>query len=113
MSATTIYDELHDAVAEAKGLTDRAVAENRDLSEGERTRFADLQAKAVWEPAAGRKVSFFGLLSRQAAAVEIDDDEAKGEFQDDTDNDLAWARFDSPIGTTGQSHTVVAYSDTR
>lgn len=75
--------------------------------------FADLQAKAVWEPAAGRRVSFFGLLSRQAAAVEIDEDDAQGEFQDDTDNDLAWARFDSPIGTTGQSHTVVAYSDTR
>ena len=75
--------------------------------------FADLQAKAVWEPAAGRKVSFFGLLSRQAAAVEIDEDDAQGEFQDDTDNDLAWTRFDSPIGTTGQSHTVVAYSDTR
>ena len=75
--------------------------------------FADLQAKAEWEPAAGRKVSFFGLLSRQAAAVEIDEDDAQGEFQDDTDNDLAWARFDSPIGTTVQSHTVVAYSDTR
>jgi hypothetical protein len=75
--------------------------------------FADLQAKAVWEPAAGRKVSFFGLLSRQAAAVEIDEDDAQGEFQDDTDNDLAWARFDSSIGATGQSHTVVAYSDTR
>ena len=75
--------------------------------------FADLQAKAVWEPAAGRKLSFFGLRSRQAAAVEIDEDDAQGEFQDDTDNDLAWARFDSPIGTTGQSHTVVAYSDTR
>jgi hypothetical protein len=75
--------------------------------------FADLQAKAVWEPAAGRRLSIFGLLSRQAAAVEIDEDDAQGEFQDDTDNDLAWVRFDSPIGTTGQSHTVVAYSDTR
>ena len=75
--------------------------------------FADLQAKAVWEPAAGRKLSFFGLLSRQAAAVEIDEDDAQGEFQDDTDNDLAWARFDSPISATGQSHTVAAYSDTR
>lgn len=75
--------------------------------------FADLQGRAVWEPAAGRKLSFFGLLSRQAAAVEIDEDDAQGEFQDDTDNDLAWARFDSPLGTTGQSHTVVGYSDTR
>ena len=75
--------------------------------------FADLQAKAVWGPAAGRKLSIFGLFSRQAAAVKIDEDDARGEFQDDTDNDLAWARFDSSIGTTGQSHTVVAYSDTR
>ena len=75
--------------------------------------FADVQAKAVWEPAAGRTLSFFGLLSRQAAAVEIDEDDAQGEFQDDTDNDLAWVRFDSPLGRTGQSHTVVAYSDTR
>ena len=74
--------------------------------------FADLQAKVVWEPAAGRTVSLFGLRSRQAAAVEIDEDDAQGEFQDDTDNDLAWARFDTPIGS-GQSHTVVAYSDTR
>jgi len=75
--------------------------------------FADLQAKAVWEPAPGRKVSFFGLLSRQAAAVEFDEDDGRGTFKDDTDNDLAWARFDSSIGTTGQSHTVAAYSDTR
>ncbi len=74
--------------------------------------FADLQAKVVWEPAAGRTVSLFGLRSRQAAAVEIDEDDAQGEFQDDTDNDLAWARFDTPVGS-GQSHTVVAYSDTR
>jgi hypothetical protein len=36
-------------------------------------------------------------------------DDARGEFQDDTENDLAWARFDSSLGTTGQSHTVVAY----
>jgi len=75
--------------------------------------FADLQAKAVWEPTPGRKVSFFGLLSRQAAAVEFDEDDGRGTFKDDTDNDLAWARFDSSIGTTGQSHTVAAYSDTR
>ena len=34
--------------------------------------FADLQAKAVWEPAAGRKLTFFGLRSRQSA--DIDDD---------------------------------------
>ena len=75
--------------------------------------FADLQAKAVWEPGAGRKVTVFGLRSRQAAALEIDEDTARGEFQDDTENDLAWARLDASIGARGQSHTVIAFSDTR
>lgn len=74
--------------------------------------FADLQAKGVWEPAPGRKVTVFGLRSRQAAAFTIDEAAAQGEFQDDTDNDLAWARLDSSFGTRGQSHTVVAYSRT-
>ncbi len=75
--------------------------------------FADLQAKAVWEPASGRKLTLFGLRSRQSAALEIDEDDARGEFQDDTENDLAWARFDATVGARGQSHTVVGYSDTR
>lgn len=75
--------------------------------------FADLQAKGVWEAAPGRTLSVFGLTSRQDAAIEIDEDDARGEFQDDTENDLAWARFDTAIGTRGQSHTIAGYSDTR
>ena len=75
--------------------------------------FADVQAKGVWEPSAGRKVTVFGMRSRQAAALEIDADSARGTFQDDTENDLAWARFETSIGARGQSQTVVAYSDTR
>ncbi len=75
--------------------------------------FADLQAKGVWEPSAGSKVTLFGLRSRQAAALEIDEDSTRGTFQDDTDNDLAWARIETSIGVRGQAHTVVAYSDTR
>ena len=75
--------------------------------------FADLQAKVAWEPGAGRKVTLFGLRSRQAAALEIDRDSARGTFQDDTENDLAWARFETSIGARGQLQTVVAYSDTR
>ena len=75
--------------------------------------FADLQAKGVWEPGAGRRVTLFGLRSRQAAALEIDQDSARGTFQDDTENDLVWARFETSIGTRGQLQTVVAYSDTR
>ena len=75
--------------------------------------FADLQAKVAWEPGAGRKVTLFGLRSRQAPALEIDRDSARGTFQDDTENDLAWARFETSIGARGQLQTVVAYSDTR
>ncbi len=75
--------------------------------------FADLQAKIGWDPAPGRKLTLFGLLSRQDAAIEVDEDDASGEFQDDTENDLAWARFETSIGARGQSHTVAAYSDTR
>lgn len=75
--------------------------------------FADLQAKGVWEPAAGRKLTLFGLRSRQSAAVSLDEETARGEFADDTDNDLAWVRFDTALGTRAQSHTVVGYSDTR
>ena len=75
--------------------------------------FADLQAKGVWEAAPGRTLTVFGLRSRQDAAIEIDEDDARGEFQDDTENDLAWVRFDTSIGSRGQSHTVAGYSDTR
>ncbi|HEX8031984.1 MAG TPA: TonB-dependent receptor, partial [Vicinamibacterales bacterium] len=75
--------------------------------------FADLQTKIGWDPAPGRRLTLFGLLSRQDAAIEVDEDDARGEFQDDTENDLAWARFDTSIGARGQSHTVAGYSDTR
>ncbi|MGE0866412.1 MAG: TonB-dependent receptor [Vicinamibacterales bacterium] len=75
--------------------------------------FGDLQGKGVWEPSPGRKVTLFGLRSRQDAAIEIDEDDARGEFQDDTENDLAWLRFDTSFGTKGQSHTIAGYSDTR
>jgi len=76
-------------------------------------RFADLQGKGVWELAPGRTLSVFGLRSRQDAALRIDEDDARGEFQDDTNNDLAWARLDTLVGGAFQSHTIVAYSNSR
>ena len=75
--------------------------------------FGDVQMKSVWEPEAGRKVTVFGLRSRQAAALEIDEDSVRGRFQDDTENDLAWVRFETSVGARGRLQTVVAYSDTR
>jgi hypothetical protein len=74
-------------------------------------RFADLQAKAVWDVAPGRTLSVFGLRSREKAALSIDDGGARGDFQDDTRNDLGWARFDGAIGVAAQSHTIVSYSN--
>ena len=37
--------------------------------------FADVQAKGVWEPAPGRRLTLFGLSSRQAAAIAVDEDD--------------------------------------
>jgi len=75
--------------------------------------FADLQGRVGWDPAPGRTLTLFGLRSRQDAAIEIDEDDARGEFQDDTENDLAWARFATSLGRRGQSQTVAGFSDTR
>jgi hypothetical protein len=55
----------------------------------------------------------FALRSRQDAALRIDEDDARGEFQDDTNNDLAWARLDTLVGGAYQSHTILAYSNSR
>jgi hypothetical protein len=73
--------------------------------------FADLQTKGVWQVAAGRTLSVFGLRSRQDAALDIEGDEARGEFNDRTKNDLVSVRFDSTLGASAQSRTVVSYSD--
>ena len=75
--------------------------------------FADVQGKVTWDAAPGKKLSAFALRSRQSAAMTIDEDDARGEFQDDTANDLAWARFDWSLGSRAQSHTIAAYSDTQ
>ncbi len=81
------------------------------IADQEFPRFADVQAKGVWELRPGRTLSVFGLRSRQDAALEIDEDDARGQFNDDTMNDLASIRFDSTLGRAGLSHTTLAYSD--
>jgi hypothetical protein len=73
--------------------------------------FADLQTKGVWQLAPGRTVSVFGLRSRQDAALDIEGDEARGEFNDRTRNDLLSVRLDSTLGASAQSRTVVSLSD--
>lgn len=75
--------------------------------------FQDLQARGTWAPSAGTRLTMFSLTSRQSAALDIDNEDARGQFQDDTDNDLVWTRLDATLGTRGQSHTIVGYSNTR
>jgi len=75
--------------------------------------FGDLQGKVSFDVGPGRKLSAFGLRSRQDAAVTVDEEEVRGEFQDDTANDLAWTRLDWAIGTSAQSRTIVGYSNTQ
>jgi hypothetical protein len=75
-------------------------------------RFADVQARGAWELAPGRTISAFWLRSRQDAALDLDESDVRGEFNDNTNNDLASVRLDARVGTTGRSHTIVAYSDT-
>ncbi len=71
------------------------------VADQEFPRFADIQAKAVWELAPGRTLSVFGLRSRQDAALDIDSDDARGEFNDNTENDLASVRLDATLRTEG------------
>ena len=81
------------------------------VADQEFPRFADVQAKGVWQLAPGRTLSVFGLRSRQDAALDIDSDDARGEFNDNTRNDLASVRLDATVGRSGRSHTTIAYSD--
>jgi hypothetical protein len=81
------------------------------VTDSEFPRFSDLQAKGVWDLAPGRTLSLFGLRSRQDAALTIDEDNARGEFNDNTNNDLVSLRFDTVLGASARSHTSAAYSN--
>lgn len=75
--------------------------------------FEDVQAKGVWAPRAGRKLTLFGLRSRQGGDLHIDDDGSDLQFRDNTRNDLGWARFETTVGSRGHSMTVAGLSHTR
>jgi hypothetical protein len=80
------------------------------IADQEFPQFGDVQATGVWDVGKGRTLTVFGLRSRQMAAFEIDESEARGDFQDDTENDLGWVRFDATIRPTVQSRTILGYS---
>lgn len=75
--------------------------------------FADVQAKGTWAPRAGRKLTVFGLRSRQGGDLHVDDETVDATFRDRTQNNLGWARFETTLGTRGHAMTVVGVSHTR
>ena len=75
--------------------------------------FGDVQTKVVKDLSPGHKLTLFGLRSRQNAALDIEDDDVRGEFTDDTQNDLVSVRSDNELGGRGRSHTIVSYSNMR
>jgi hypothetical protein len=73
--------------------------------------FTDLQAKAVWSPRPGQRLTVFGLSSRESTNTDIAGD-IQGErlqLQSSTHNDLAAVSFSSPIGTRASSKTTVSW----
>ncbi|HUR34799.1 MAG TPA: TonB-dependent receptor [Vicinamibacterales bacterium] len=80
------------------------------VADQEFPQFADVQGKAVWEPAPGTRVSAFALRSRQHAALDLDSSDVRGEFNDTTSNDLVSLRFDALLRSSVQSHTIAAHS---
>lgn len=74
--------------------------------------FEDVQAKGVWTPRAGRKLTLFGLRSRQGGDLRINGNDINARFRDDTKNSLGWARYESTLGSRGHTMTVAGVSDT-
>ena len=74
--------------------------------------FQDLQTRGQWLPTDRSRVTLFGLRSRQAANVTLDERRVTGSFRDDTANDLGWTRLELPIGRAGTSQSTIGWSRT-
>ncbi len=73
--------------------------------------FADLQAKGVWEPRPGQRVTLVALRSREQADATFDDSATSSElgFKNGSSNDLVSASFFSTIGTRASSRTIASW----
>lgn len=74
--------------------------------------FQDLQTRGQWLPTDRSRVTLFGLRSRQAASVTLDEEKVTGSFRDDTANDLGWTRLELPLGRAGTSQSTAGWSRT-
>lgn len=79
--------------------------------------FADLQTKVAWNSRGGRRLTAFGVLSREGADTNVSEedigsDALPGErfgLRSGTRNDLAAVTFTSPLGTRASSTTTVSW----
>jgi hypothetical protein len=72
--------------------------------------FEDLQAKTVWSLGAGRRLSLFGIRSRESTDATFDSPKegAEGAFGSRTTNDLGAVELDVPFGGRAVSRTVAS-----
>ena len=72
--------------------------------------FTDVQAKAVWSPRPGQRLTAFGLLSRERTNANLEGDAGERvRLQSSTHNDLAAVSFSSSIGTRALSKTTASW----
>lgn len=73
--------------------------------------FGDLQTNLVWEPRAGRRVTVFGLTSRESADARLERDVAGERFglRSNTSNSVAAISFATALGTKASSATIVSW----
>lgn len=74
--------------------------------------FHDLQFRGAWSPTERSRLTLSGLRSRQAAALSLDEKDVNGTFDDNTNNDLAFVKFDLGFGGTGHTRTIAGWSRT-
>jgi hypothetical protein len=65
----------------------------------------------VWEPAAGRRLTVFGIRSRETADAEFTGDTSgeRAGFTSDVHNDLAAVSYFTPLGSRIGSRTIVSF----
>lgn len=73
--------------------------------------FGDIQGRADWRLGRGRRLTLFGLFSREGADATFDGDREneQGTILSDARNDLVAATFVSPLGRKGTTRTVLSY----
>lgn len=73
--------------------------------------FTDLQARTVWSPRPGQRLTLFGLASRESTDANLEGDTASERLKllSSTKNDLAALSFSSSIGTRAASNTTVSW----